>query len=129
MRLIVDIPDYKLKEVQNGSIASKVLLEALKNGRPYAERPQGDLVSREALKKAIFTHFDGVRITDGEGAYIIRDTNVIIDSVPASEPERARGRVIFDKDGFEVCSICGGSVRCTSVKYCENCGAEMVNEV
>ena len=36
-----------------------------------------------------------------------------------------KGEVVFDKDGFEICSNCGGSVRCTSVKFCENCGARM----
>ena len=43
MKLIIDIPNYNLKEVQNGSIASKVLLEAVKNGKPYEQRPQGDI--------------------------------------------------------------------------------------
>ena len=44
MKLIIDTPNYNLKEVQNGSIASKVLLEAIKNGTPYEENPQGKWV-------------------------------------------------------------------------------------
>lgn len=39
-----------------------------------------------------------------------------------------KGEVVFDKYCREVCSNCGGSVRCTSVKFCENCGARMEPE-
>ena len=51
MKLIIDIPNYKLDEVQNGSIASGEILKAVRNGTPY--NPTGDLISREALIKWI----------------------------------------------------------------------------
>lgn len=37
MKLIIDIPDYNLTEVQNGSIASKMILEAVKEGTPLKD--------------------------------------------------------------------------------------------
>lgn len=56
MKLIIDIPNYNLKEVQNGSIASKVLLEAIKNGTPYEERPIGHWVKRGFNEYCQFCH-------------------------------------------------------------------------
>ena len=41
MKLIIDIPDYNLNDIQNGSIACSQVLKAVKNGKPYEERPQG----------------------------------------------------------------------------------------
>ena len=49
MKLIIDIPDYKLDEVQNGSIASNEILKAVRKGTPIST--EGDLISRSALKK------------------------------------------------------------------------------
>ena len=42
MKLIIDIPDYNLNPIQNGSIACSVILRAVKNGKPYEERPHGE---------------------------------------------------------------------------------------
>lgn len=42
MKLIIDIPDYNLDDIQNGSIACGQILKAVKNGIPYEERPQGE---------------------------------------------------------------------------------------
>ena len=42
MKLIIDIPDYNLNSIQNGSIACSVILRAVKNGKPYDERPHGE---------------------------------------------------------------------------------------
>ena len=33
MKIIIDIPDYNLDEVQNGSIACGMILKAVKNGQ------------------------------------------------------------------------------------------------
>ena len=43
MKLIIDIPEsyYNLTNIQNGSIACSQILKAVKNGKPYEERPQG----------------------------------------------------------------------------------------
>ena len=40
MRMIIDIPDYNLDEVQNGSIACSQILKAVKNGKVYKENPE-----------------------------------------------------------------------------------------
>lgn len=42
MKLLIDIPNYNLDKVQNGSIACSQILKAVKNGKPYEERPQDD---------------------------------------------------------------------------------------
>lgn len=44
MKVVIDIPNYNLDKVQNGSIASKVILTAVRNGKPYEERPHGEWV-------------------------------------------------------------------------------------
>ena len=44
------------------------------------ERPQGDIISREALKKALHNFFDG-KVID-EPAYILRDVFCHIDNAP-----------------------------------------------
>ena len=41
MKLIIDIPDYNLDDIQNGSIACGQILKAVKSGKSYEERPQG----------------------------------------------------------------------------------------
>ena len=50
MKRIVDIPDYSLDEVQNGSIACEQILKAVKNSKPIST--ENDLISREYLKDA-----------------------------------------------------------------------------
>lgn len=47
MKIVVDIPDGYiadgcfLNNIQNGSIACGLILKAVKNGKPYEERPTG----------------------------------------------------------------------------------------
>lgn len=48
MKLIIDIPDYNLDEVQNGSIACGVILKAIKNGT-VLPKGHGDLIDRQAI--------------------------------------------------------------------------------
>lgn len=51
MKRIIDIPDnYDLSKIQNGSIASKIILDAVKNGSPLDE-PDRDLLN--AISKEI----------------------------------------------------------------------------
>ena len=47
MKLIIDIPKhyYKLKDIQNGSIACSQIVKAVKNGIPYEEKPPGEWIS------------------------------------------------------------------------------------
>ena len=37
MKIVIDIPDYDLDNIQNGSIACGQVLKAVKNGKPYEE--------------------------------------------------------------------------------------------
>ena len=38
MKIVIDIPDnYDLSKIQNGSIASKILLNCIKNGTPVSK--------------------------------------------------------------------------------------------
>lgn len=55
MKLIIDIPDEVYKAVQNGSYCGS-LYEELQSAIPY--EPKGDLISREALKKALKSNCD-----------------------------------------------------------------------
>lgn len=41
MKLIIETPYNDLNDIQNGSIACGQILKAVKNGKPYDERPQG----------------------------------------------------------------------------------------
>lgn len=50
MKIVIDIPDYNLGEVQNGSIACKVILDAVKNGT-VLPKGHGDLVERKCKNK------------------------------------------------------------------------------
>lgn len=42
MKIVIDIPNYNLNDVKNGSIACGQILRAVKNGIPYEERPKGE---------------------------------------------------------------------------------------
>ena len=53
MKLIIDIPDYNLNDIQNGSIACGQILKAVKNGKPYEERPQGEYEFIEVLAQDV----------------------------------------------------------------------------
>ena len=52
MKVVIDIPDYNLDEVQNGSIACGMILNAVKNGT-VLPKGHGDLIDRKALSKAL----------------------------------------------------------------------------
>ena len=58
MKLIIDIDEelykaYKGRPPMLGDGGMDMIVRAVANGIPYDERPQGDLISRDALKKAI----------------------------------------------------------------------------
>jgi hypothetical protein len=94
MKLIIDIPeeDYKfIKDLQfynsgrrSGRTIEQNVFMGIRNGIPYDERPQGDSISRDALKKALHSFFDG-KVID-EPAYILRDVLCHIDSAPVVKP-------------------------------------------
>ncbi len=54
MKLIIDIPDnYDLSNIQSGSIANKVILNAVKNGTPILD----NTTNSDVLKK-VFPDFE-----------------------------------------------------------------------
>lgn len=58
MKLIIDIDEelyeaYKGKPPMLGDAGMDMIAQAIANGTPYEERPQGDLISREALLKRV----------------------------------------------------------------------------
>lgn len=114
-----------------------------------------DLISREALKKALHNFFDG-KVID-EPAYILRDVFCHIDGAPTVELDESVIQEVLNKrcmtavtneylialhgkgpqgewiegyhDGFTThdCSVCGYSKEGTHLQYnfCPNCGARM----
>ena len=60
MKLLIDVESRYCKDLQSDVKelyygALNRITEAVRNGIPYDDKPQGDLISREALKKAIET--------------------------------------------------------------------------
>lgn len=140
MKLIIDIPNYKLDEVQNGSIASGEILKAVRAGTPY--NPTGDLISREALKEAICKA--GIKGYEeyNQGLATALD---LIDLAPTvaypfyqeayqtgyeegrNDFERPQGEwIYFDKDEPTKveCPFCHNR-KCCIGNYCDYCGADM----
>ena len=93
MKLIIDIPeeDYKfIKDLQfydsgrrSGRTIEQNVFLGIRSGIPYDERPQGDLISREALKKHKFTvqQANGVEIEDNDVVPL-----ACIDNAPTVKP-------------------------------------------
>lgn len=89
MKLIIDIDESLLNEAKNGHICLGEFADAVMNGVSYEERPQGDLISREALKKAITNRLVSVTYssdyTDGlQDGYL--NTINEIDNAPTVNP-------------------------------------------
>ena len=64
MQIVIDIPDnYDLSKIQNGSIASKVILNAVANGTPL---PKGHerLVDMKNLQNFVsrYTEYDAIQL-------------------------------------------------------------------
>ena len=109
-----------------------------------------DLISRDALKKALHSFFDG-KVID-EPAYILRDVFCYIDGAPIvtdrteevlslqstiaklvdgiAENERRQGDWIIVKDeryGDHVkCPFCGKELAGTDLNFCCKCGAKLI---
>lgn len=86
MKLVIDIEPRYCEDMQSDVKelyyeAINRITEAVRNGIPYEDKPRGDFISREALKKALHNFFDGKVI--GEPAYILRDVFCYIDGAPA----------------------------------------------
>ena len=154
MKLIIDIPEKDLEFIKDlgfiggfrGStktIQSNVI-NAIRNGKPY-EETQGDLINRDALKKALHNFFDG-KVID-EPAYILRDVFCYIDSAPAVEINtndieykayckgledgkkiaRPQGewKHIIEEDNDVECPFCGFQEDGIYYNFCPSCGARL----
>ena len=136
MKLIIDIPNYNLKEVQNGSIASKVILEAVKNGKPYEETELIDSTPTVEPQKAPIANvtFDTEKLKEL--------TDDIVERIKSGEivlqDERLKGEWIETQRGIIVteykCPFCGRTVKddtgydvSADFPFC-HCGADMRNE-
>lgn len=118
MRL-VDL-DAKEPYLLDGRYAIGILDNA-----PTAERPKGDLISREALKKA----FEDIQEVSECGKYVTDEMFELIDNAPTVE--RPQGRWVEDIEHTEhgqsgiMCSICKEHSM-VHKNFCPNCGASMV---
>lgn len=105
-----------------------------------------DLISREALKKALHNFFDGKVIN--EPAYILRDVFCYIDGAPTvelfcsylsdgevrqpcvegpCEQDRPQGEWVVKSNGttnYYACNKCGNAGDIQD-KFCRECGADM----
>ena len=130
MKLIIDIPEKVVTAIQNGEDYRYDIHTSIAQGIPYEEMPQGDLISREALKKS-FAVITYIRFTAdmGQGRYEMfseKEIEDIIDKVQAVSPERPQGEWIDTGSGQE-CNVCH------EIQYgydnfrhfCANCGAKM----
>lgn len=80
----------------------------LKELKALKEAPNGDLISREALKKALHIFFDG-KVID-EPAYILRDVLCHIDSAPTVPDRYDEGYAQGYIDGSTGADWKGGAV-------------------
>lgn len=93
MKLIIDIPDYNLNEVQNGSIAGSVIIKAVKNGIPY--NPSGDAISREGLKSEL-NRLGWTKENGFKNRYVLDDIIDNASSVPLPDFKAGYKQAIID---------------------------------
>ena len=91
MQVVIEIPDrihYGIEHgtVQNGSIASKIVLNAVNNGI-VLPKGHGDLIDREQVIKSLFDYVNGKK-TIGE----------CVDKVKAAIPADREGKYGTDSD-------------------------------
>lgn len=82
MKLMIDIPEKVVTAIQNGEDYRYDIHTAIAQGIPQEERPQGDLISREALKKVM--NEEALNLSNG-GRIFIENINKIIDNASAVE--------------------------------------------
>lgn len=134
MKLIIEIPEKVVTAIQNGEDYRYDIHTTIAQGIPYEERPQGDLISREALKKA----FEGIFYND---VYDQEITERLIDNAPTVDINRMMQRAFasgvmvntrpkgewikLEDSPYEVeCPFCH-TVHCCIPKFCTECGADM----
>jgi len=108
MKRIIDVDEKLVCEgfVRNFTEEERdILIRAIRDSTPYEERSQGDLISREALKKALSEPLYRSTIKDfGE---VIEYTHIMntIDNAPTVEDEiltKSKSDSAVDIDGFGI---------------------------
>lgn len=106
MKLIIDVPNEVLKSrhyCQYFGAWSTKLTETIENGIPYEERPQGDSISREALKEKLQARRDNGKEDFDKGYNIGIETAIeLIDSAPIVTPQALINGIkdIINKNGI-----------------------------
>ena len=81
MKLVINIPDYNLNDIQNGSIACGQILKAVKNGTPLP-KGHGRLIDADDVDNHIIgsvdlrgcpTIVEADKESDNEQAYVYRN--------------------------------------------------------
>ena len=126
MKIVVDIPDnYDLSKIQNGSIASKILLDCIKNGT-LLPKGHGDLISRQAAIDAFERFIYELGIKDEP--YNYGEMALSFQNVPSVIPTRKKGKWVYhlrDSENDEYECFCCGQLSGYEYKYCPNCGTRM----
>ena len=157
MQLIIDIPEQMYLNAKADLLCGgAILVDAIKNGIPYEERPQGDLISRSVVKGMISDKSIPIKFeeeTRGEWQYssgmILSDIYDVIDNAPTVEiTDYDTGYQDGLEDGLNdirpqgewikhstykdvlICSKCnhGSNQVYDTFNFCPNCGADMRGE-
>ena len=156
MQLIIDIPEQMYLNAKADLLCGgAILVDAIKNGIPYEERPQGDLISRSVVKGMISDKSIPIKFeeeTRGEWQYssgvILSDIYNVIDNAPTVEITdydtgyqdgledglndiRPQGEWLHKEiDPFlKVHGQCSNCLQRERVgNFCRNCGADMRGE-
>ena len=57
MQIVIEIPEnYNLSNIKNGSVASQVILNAVKDGKPLPKK-HGDLIDRDKLREDMVNEY------------------------------------------------------------------------
>ena len=150
MKLIIDIEPRYCKDMRSDIKglyydAINRIIEAVSNGVPYEENPQGDLISRKALRegleemmcidpifyqKTVFETIDNVPTVE---AYTHEQVKELVDLNKKLSEERPQGKWVTVKQDtilgtFEVKNkVCDQCNHATKYEYpfCPWCGADM----
>ena len=127
MKLMIDIPDYDLNDIQNGSIACGQVLKAVKNGTPVTT--DEDLISREALKTTINSVVDEEIRFEQAWAMGLKYSLKIINKAPTVEiTDYDTGYQDGLEDGLNDIRPQGEWIDCKNIPYlanCSHCGYQM----
>lgn len=139
---------FRMDGITNYDVASLSVSDPYGNCMFFKSKakPQGDLISREALKKALQPYLE----IDGKGFISVLNAIELIDNAPTftdrteevlslqntiaklvdgiAENARPKGKWVYTDDMYEtlVCSVCGIDTKdYIRHNFCPNCGADM----